>query len=117
MISNIFENQIAAVLAKPLIWACVEPCMEDAVAHGIKRAVVGSFILFNHRVSSNFTIPDGVNPIQRVEVITSESRGLVTFDELVEPNFGDDSNRDNREGGPTTGADGEFVPHREGVVH
>ena len=59
-ISNVFGSGIAAVLAKPLLWACFEPCMEDVVAPGIKRAVVGS-IQFNHRVLSKFVIPDGVN--------------------------------------------------------
>ena len=70
-ISNIFGSQIVAVLAKPLIWACFEPCMKDAVASDVKRAVVGAFVQFNHQISRNFVTPDGVNPIQRVELIPS----------------------------------------------
>ena len=49
-ISNIFGNQIAAVLAKPMLWEYFEPCMEDAVVPDIRRAVVGAFIQFNHQV-------------------------------------------------------------------
>ena len=90
-ISNLFGSQIAAVLAKLLLWAHFEPsCMEDAVAPDVKRAVaVGAFIQFNHQVSSNFVIPNRVNHIQRVKLIESESGGLVTLGELVMPNFGD----------------------------
>ena len=119
-IANIFGNKVAAVLAKPLLWACFEECMEDAVPPDVKRAVVGSFIEFNHRISRNFVIPDGVNPIQRVELIASESGGLVTF--LVAPNFGNDEGDQGGGGGgidprPRPDGRGVLVPRREGVVH
>ena len=84
--------------------------MEDIVAPDVKRTVVTSaFIRRNNRVSSNFVIPDGVNPIQWVELMASESGGLVTFEKLVEPNFGDDPDCDNGTGGPRTGPVGEGV--------
>ena len=54
--------------------------------------------------------------------MASESGELVTFDELVEPNFGDDPDHDNGTGGPRTGPVGERVlaagvPQRERVIH
>ena len=99
-ISNLFRSGIATVLGKSLLWAYFEPCMEDVVAPDIKRTVVIAFIWFNRRISRNFVIPDGVNPIHQVELIPSESGGLATFDELVEPNFGDELDQDNGTGSP-----------------
>ena len=53
-------------------------------------------------------------------MIPSELGGPETFDELVEPNFGDEPYQDNGIGVPQTGPDGEgvlTVPQRERVVH
>ena len=46
--------------------------------------LVPSFIT---TIGSHLEIPDGINPIERVEIIPNESEGEVTFDELVEPGF------------------------------
>ena len=106
-------EKITAALAKLLLWAYFESCMEDALAPDLKLAVVGSFIQFNHQILSTFVIPEGVNSIERVGLIPSESGGLVTFAELVEPNFGDESHCDDGAGGPAIGPDGGVIPQRE----
>ena len=70
-IANEFCNDVAAILAKPLLWACMEEesMIDLLVPADIKRDVVAAFVQLQSAV------PDGTNPIERVEVIASESGG------------------------------------------
>ena len=67
-IANVFGNGVAAILAKPLLWACMEEesMIDLLVPADIKRDVVAAFVQLQSAV------PDGTNPIERVEVIASE---------------------------------------------
>ena len=77
-IAHVLNPQVAAILAKPLLWACFEDSMSDAVPANIKREVVASYI------GLQSGLPEGTNPIKKVQMIPSESNGQVSFDELVD---------------------------------
>jgi hypothetical protein len=83
-ISESFGDKVRQILAKPLLWACFDASTVDLVPSTIRQSVIAKFI----RLES--TIPDGVNPIDKVEVIASECGGNVShsLDEI--PNEGGD---------------------------
>lgn len=83
-IANVFGNNIAAILAKPLLWACMDDSMDPQVPEDIKREVVAAY------VQLECAVPEGTNPIEKVEVIASESQGVVSFDELADPTDGEE---------------------------
>jgi hypothetical protein len=83
-ISESFGDKVGRILAKPLLWACFDASTVDLVPSTIRHSVTGKFI----RLKS--TIPDGVNPIDKVEVIASECGGNVSLDEIPNEEGGGD---------------------------
>ena len=87
-ISQAFGVGVGKVLAKPLIWACFDASAVELVPPDIKQKVIAEFIKLQ-------SLPDGVNPIDRIEVIASESGGSVSLDMI--PNDEDGGERVNGE--------------------
>ena len=89
-IASAFDDDVAVILGKALLWACFQPSMVGVVPDDIRRNVIASFLHLNNRVRANggagIAIEDrNSNPIRKVEVIPNELGGQVTFDELFEP--------------------------------
>ena len=78
-IASVFGDGVAAILAKPLLWACMEEesMIDLLVPADIKRDVVAAFVQLQSAV------PDGTNPIERVEVIARSSIPMVDSTRLV----------------------------------
>ena len=66
------------MLVTPLIWARFEPSMMAEVLNEFYRTVCGKICAINLHV--NFEA--GENPIQRVELIPSQTDGNVDLDEI-----------------------------------
>jgi hypothetical protein len=75
-ISESFGEAVGTILAKPLLWACFDDSMVEQVPPTIRHSVRAKFI----RLETD--IPDGVNPIDKVEVLASECGGTVSLDEV-----------------------------------
>lgn len=75
-ISTSFGVAVGAILAKSLLWACFEPSTIEPVPSSILNRAVSKFILLESPIA------DGVNPIERVEVIASEFGGTINLDEI-----------------------------------
>jgi hypothetical protein len=75
-ISESFGEEVGTILAKPLLWACFDAATVNLVPSTIRHSVVAKFI----RLESG--VPDGENPIDKVEVIVVESGGTVSLDEI-----------------------------------
>jgi hypothetical protein len=75
-ISTSFGVAVGAILAKSLLWACFEPSTIELVPSSILNRAVSKFILLESPIA------DGVNPIERVEVIASEFGGTINLDEI-----------------------------------
>lgn len=78
-ITGSFNESVAAILAKSLVWACFEPSAMDMVPADIRYSVNNKFI----DLDSDW---DG-NPMERLQVAASEVNGTVTLDPL--PNEGE----------------------------
>eukprot|EP00536_Pseudo-nitzschia_multiseries_P002082 jgi/Psemu1/182624/e_gw1.27.224.1 len=61
-IRGAFGDNAAAILAKPLLWACFDPAAADYIPLGLKQQIVRQYELLQGRLE------DGVNPICRAEV-------------------------------------------------
>ena len=74
-ITSVFGPKVGAVLGKVLLWACFEATVVDQVAPDIRHNVIAKLI------TKNTGLPDGENPIERVQVLPSEVDGCVSLDE------------------------------------
>lgn len=86
-ITQAFGPAVGAILARPLLWACFDAATVELVSPDILNSVNAKFI----RLESGLL--DGVNPIDRVEVLPSESGGTVSLDEMPEEGGGDPMDR------------------------
>ena len=74
-ISGSFGNQVGAILAKSLLWACFDASVQYLVPADIRHRVIAKYILLGSDVA------DGDNPIEQTEVVSSENNGSVSIDE------------------------------------
>ena len=91
-IASSWNHEIAAIFAKPILWACFDADAADLISDDVRRQVVSNFI----RLDTGLL--DGDNPVKKIEVIASESEGSVALDELV-----DDDVDEQGEGGGARG--------------
>lgn len=75
-IAGAFDHRVAAILAKPLLWACFEPNVMTEVPNELYQTVCGKIR------ASNLNLEQGVNPIEKVELIPSQTDGNVDMDEV-----------------------------------
>ena len=68
-ITAVFGNKVGAILAKPLLWACYSDIFSDRVQPSLRNRICGQFIRLEREGYGN-----GVNPIQKVEVIPNEGK-------------------------------------------
>ena len=74
-----FGDAIAAILAKPLLWACLDGDCADMVPENIRsRAVVAL-----QEASAQTNLPPGENVVQKVLTIPRELDGEVIFTEIT----------------------------------
>ena len=73
-ITSSFDEGVGAVLGRALLWAVMDPEYCEVVSSDIRREVTGAFI----RLETD--LEDGDNPIEKLEVIPSESQGIVNLD-------------------------------------
>jgi len=73
-ITSSFDEGVGAVLGRALLWAVMDPEYCEVVSSDIRREVTGAFI----RLETDLV--DGDNPIEKLEVIPSESQGIVNLD-------------------------------------
>ena len=78
-IAGSFDNTVAAILAKPLVWACYEPSTIEEVPVDLYARVTTKIGALNLE-SVNFEA--GENPIKKVEIIPSQTDGNVDMDEI-----------------------------------
>ena len=71
-----FGAAVGNILAKALLWACYEPSQVDLVPADLCHNVTSRFILLES------TLADGINPIEKVEVIASQMGGTISLDEI-----------------------------------
>ena len=69
-----FDEGVGAILGRALLWACMDPNAAESVSPDIRQAVTSEFIKLET------TLEDGENPIERLEVVCSESQGIVNLD-------------------------------------
>ena len=73
-ISVAFGKTVGRILALPLIWACFSDTFAERVQPEIRSRIVGQFIRLERE-----GFEDGINPIEKVEVIPNE--GTRTLEE------------------------------------
>ena len=71
-ITSVFGNKVVAILAKPLLWACFSKTFSERVQPEICNRICGQFI----QLEREGYLEDGVNPVERVEVIPNEGQFL-----------------------------------------
>ena len=97
-IASVFGSTTAAILGKSLLWACFDPSTADRVSPDIKHDLIAKYI----RLETG--IADGVNPVEKLEVIPSEQDGAVSLDAI--PNEGAIPNEDIGGGGAVAAGGG-----------
>ena len=100
-IASVFGSTTAAVLGKALLWACFNPPTADRVLPDIKHELIAKYIQLNTGIA------DGVNPVEKLEVIPSEQDGAVRLDAIPngkhDPDLSYSEGGDGREGGGGAG--------------
>jgi hypothetical protein len=66
------DATIAAILAKPLLWACFDPIWSEQVEASIRNRCIRAF---NNFPRPN-PIPDGVNPVERIAIFADRGEGV-----------------------------------------
>ena len=77
-ISQCFGRSVAAILAKPLLWACMDEEWADYVPEGLRTRILNS--LAEDQVRLN--VRPGENCVRKVLTLASEYEGVVTFTEV-----------------------------------
>ena len=84
-ISHLFGETVGAILGTALLWSCFEPTTIDRVPAEIRATVLERYR------RQEIRLQDGVNPIERLEVIPSQVDGTVSLDTIPNSdNFGGD---------------------------
>ena len=65
-ISAAFDDQVGAILARPLLWAVFNPEQAERVHASQRRRIVSEFIKLERELGDND------NPIEKVTVVASE---------------------------------------------
>ena len=73
-----FGDQVAAVLAKPLLWACLDDDCAEMVPEYIRARIITAL----DEVSEANNLPDGENVVDKVYTIVREVEGEVVFTEV-----------------------------------
>jgi hypothetical protein len=79
-----FGDGVAAVLAKPLLWACLDGDCADMVPEYIRARIITAL----GEVSDRINVPDGENIVDKVYTIAREVEGEVVFTEVPTENSG-----------------------------
>ena len=79
-IAAVYGIKVAAILAKPLLWACFDVDRAGMVPEGIRSRILRAC----EDVAGS--LPQGENPVERVRLYVTENDGVVIFDEI--PNDG-----------------------------
>ncbi|KAL9179019.1 hypothetical protein ACHAXT_011992 [Thalassiosira profunda] len=73
-----FDDGVAAILARPLLWACLDAELVQMVPPGIRLRVLNAL----QGAAAPNTLAPGENPVEKVLMYASENDGDVTFDEV-----------------------------------
>ena len=68
-ISSAFGRKIGAILARPLLWAAYDVNSAEKVSSEIRHRIISAFIRLER-----FDTSEGINPVDRIEIIASESK-------------------------------------------
>ena len=68
-ISSAFGREIGAILARPLLWAAYDVNSAEKVSSEIRHRIISAFIRLER-----FDTSEGINPVDRIEIIASESK-------------------------------------------
>ena len=71
-------RSVAAILAKPLLWACMDEEWADYVPEGLRTCTLTS--LAEDQVCLN--VRPGENCVRKVLTLASEYEGIITFTEV-----------------------------------
>ena len=77
-IASQFSNEVAAILAKPLLWAVFDPDVSSMVPASIRQRVVTAY----NALGEDLRLADNQNPIEKVELVCYENNGVVAIDEI-----------------------------------
>ena len=67
-ICRVFDAKVAAILALPLLWAAYDLAWSERLDPVMKHSIISKFIRLQR------DIPDGVNPVRRVEILAMECK-------------------------------------------
>ena len=77
-----FGNAVAAILAMPLLWACLDTACASMVPESIHARVLNAL----QGAAERNTLPTGENCVDKVLTLVSENEGEVSFDEVPSNN-------------------------------
>lgn len=77
-IASQFNDAVAAILAKPLLWATFDPGVSSLVPASIRQRVVTAY----NALGEDARLADDQNPIEKVELVCYENNGEVIIDEI-----------------------------------
>jgi hypothetical protein len=89
-ITAMFGQDVGAILAKPLLWACFHSDWSKFVPPEVRNQI---FSALRQRGRD----PDEGNPVKRVEIIACECGGAVSLDEMIVENHEDNGGNDDVE--------------------
>lgn len=75
-----FGNRVAGILAKPLLWACLDTECASMVPDHIRVRVLNAL----HAANEQSSLPAGENCVEKIRMIATEYDGQVSLDEVPE---------------------------------
>jgi hypothetical protein len=81
-ISSCFGPRVAAILAKPLLWAAMDDVWCDYLPDGLRLRIINSLA----EDAEHLQVHPNVNPVEKVTVLVAEVDGVPEFTE-VDPEF------------------------------